>query len=395
MWKRWRDGIVGVFLGVALAGGVVAYAAEVDLGQIVPFRAQSLWLIKQARAILETYYVDAEDPVSEDVLVRGALRGMVSSLGDPYTRFTDPKQLHEEEIEMQGEYGGLGIYIGQRDGATLVISPIDGTPADRAGLKPKDMIVKIGDTYILDWDQEKVVNHLRGEPGTKVTIWVRREGEDELLRFDLVREIINIKAVRTEMLSKDLGYIRLNHFNQKCVAEMQEALEKLKTQKARGLIFDLRNNPGGLLDAAVDISDMFLDKGIIVGMKGRVPKATDQIFATGGTLWEKPMVVLINEGSASASEIVSGALKDHHRATVLGVKSFGKGSVQTLFPLQDGSGLYVTIAKYYTPSGFVIDHVGLSPDIVVKGDMERELSKDQQLRAAEKELRRILTTPRP
>ncbi len=395
MWKRWRDGIVGAFLGVVLAGGVVAYAADVDLVQIVPFRAQSLWLIKQARAILETYYVDAEDPVSEDVLVRGALRGMVSSLGDPYTRFTDPKQLQEEEIEMQGEYGGLGIYIGQRDGATLVISPIDGTPADRAGLKPKDMIVKIGDTYIVDWDQEKVVNHLRGEPGTKVTIWVRREGEDELLRFDLVREIINIKAVRFEMISKDLGYIRLNHFNQKCVEEMEDALEKIKAQKARGLIFDLRNNPGGLLDAAVEISDMFLDKGLIVGMKGRVPKATDQIFATGGTLWEKPMVVLINEGSASASEIVSGALKDHRRATVMGVKSFGKGSVQTLFPLQDGSGLYVTIAKYYTPSGFVIDHVGLSPDMVVKGDMEREISKDQQLRAAEKELRRMLATPRP
>lgn len=395
MGKRWRDVILGVFLGVALAGGVVAYAADVDLGQIVPFRAQSLWLIKQARAILETYYVDAEEPVSEDVLVRGALRGMVSSLGDPYTRFTDPRQLHEEEIEMQGEYGGLGIYIGQRDGATLVISPIDGTPADRAGLKPKDMIVKIGDTYILDWDQEKVVSHLRGEPGTKVTIWVRREGEDELLRFDLVREIINIKAVRFEILSKDLGYIRLNHFNQKCVAEMREALEKLKAQKARGLIFDLRNNPGGLLDAAVDISDMFLDKGIIVGMKGRVPKATDQIFATGGTLWDKPVVVLINEGSASASEIVSGALKDHRRAVVMGAKSFGKGSVQTLFPLQDGSGLYVTIAKYHTPSGFVIDHVGLSPDIVVEGPMDRELSKDQQLRAAEKELRRILTAPRP
>ena len=395
MWKRWRDGIVGAFLGVVLAGGVVAYAADVDLVQIVPFRAQSLWLIKQARAILETYYVDAEDPVSEDVLVRGALRGMVSSLGDPYTRFTDPKQLQEEEIEMQGEYGGLGIYIGQRDGATLVISPIDGTPADRAGLKPKDMIVKIGDTYIVDWDQEKVVNHLRGEPGTKVTIWVRREGEDELLRFDLVREIINIKAVRFEMISKDLGYIRLNHFNQKCVEEMEDALEKIKAQKARGLIFDLRNNPGGLLDAAVEISDMFLDKGLIVGMKGRVPKATDQIFATGGTLWEKPMVVLINAGSASASEIVSGALKDHRRATVMGVKSFGKGSVQTLFPLQDGSGLYVTIAKYYTPSGFVIDHVGLSPDMAVKGDMEREISKDQQLRAAEKELRRMLATPRP
>ena len=395
MWKRWRDGIVGAFLGVVLAGGVVAYAADVDLVQIVPFRAQSLWLIKQARAILETYYVDAEDPVSEDVLVRGALRGMVSSLGDPYTRFTDPKQLQEEEIEMQGEYGGLGIYIGQRDGATLVISPIDGTPADRAGLKPKDMIVKIGDTYIVDWDQEKVVNHLRGEPGTKVTIWVRREGEDELLRFDLVREIINIKAVRFEMISKDLGYIRLNHFNQKCVEEMEDALEKIKAQKARGLIFDLRNNPGGLLDAAVEISDMFLDKGLIVGMKGRVPKATDQIFATGGTLWEKPMVVLINEGSASASEIVAGALKDHRRATVMGVKSFGKGSVQTLFPLQDGSGLYVTIAKYYTPSGFVIDHVGLSPDMAVKGDMEREISKDQQLRAAEKELRRMLATPRP
>ncbi|WP_029165811.1 S41 family peptidase [Aminiphilus circumscriptus] len=392
MWKRMRDLLGGFVLGGVLVGVLVGASAQnMDLAQIVPFRAQSLWLMKQARAILETYQVDGETPVSEDVLVQGAIKGMVAAWGDPYTRYVDPKQLKEEEIEMEGEYGGLGIYIGQRDGRTLVISPIEGTPADRVGLKPKDEIVKIGDEVIMGWDQDQVVKNLRGAPNTSVTVWVRREGEDQLLRFDIVREIIKIKSVRSEILSDDLAYIRLVHFNQKTTEELRNALEQTRQSKARGIILDLRNNPGGLLNTAVEVADMFLDGGLVVGMKGRVARANDELFARPGVRTHLPLVVLINEGSASASEIVAGALKDRGRAKVVGQKSFGKGSVQTLFPLPDGSGVYVTIARYYNPSGRVIDHVGLEPDILVEGEMDRDHDKDEQLKRAVEELKALLS----
>lgn len=391
MWKRMRDLLGGFVLGGVLVGALMGASAQnMDLTQMVPFRAQSLWLMKQARAILETYQVDGETPVSEDVLVQGAIKGMVAAWGDPYTRYVDPKQLKEEEIEMEGEYGGLGIYIGQRDGRTLVISPIEGTPADRVGLKPKDEIVKIGDEVIMGWDQDQVVKNLRGAPNTPVTVWIRREGEDQLLRFDIVREIIKIKSVRSEILSDDLSYIRLVHFNQKTAEELRSALEQARQRKARGIVLDLRNNPGGLLHTAVEVADMFLDGGLVVGMKGRVSRANDELFARSGVRTRLPLVVLINEGSASASEIVAGALKDRGRAKVVGQKSFGKGSVQTLFPLPDGSGVYVTIARYYNPSGRVIDHVGLEPDILVEGEMDRDHDKDEQLKRAVEELKTLL-----
>ena len=316
-----------------MAWTFMAHANDTNnLRQILPFEAKSLWLMKQARAILETYHVDGDTPLSEDVLVQGALRGMVSAWDDPYTRYADPDQLKEEEIDMEGEYGGLGIYIGRREGRTVVISPIEDTPADRIGLKPGDVIVKIGEENIADWDQNQVVKTLRGAPGTPVTIWIFREGESDLLRFDIVREKIEIKAVRYELLSGDVGYVRLAHFNQKSTEEISQAFEDLQSQGARGYILDLRNNPGGLLQAAVDISDMFLDEGLIVGMRGRVARANEEIYAERGSIPEDPLNVLINEGSASASEIVAGALKDHHRGKVMGKKSFGKGSVQTLFP---------------------------------------------------------------
>ena len=380
-------------IGALVAWTFMAQANNNDTGnlrQILPFDAKSLWLMKQARAILETYHVDGDSPLSEDRMVQGALRGMVAAWDDPYTRYADPDQLREEEIDMEGEYGGLGIYIGRRDGRTVVISPIEDTPADRIGLKPGDVIAKIGEENIVDWDQNQVVQHLRGEPGTSVTVWIAREGEAELLRFDIVREKIEIKAVRYEMLSGDVGYVRLAHFNQKATEEVAGAFRDLRNQGARGYILDLRNNPGGLLQAAVDISDMFLDEGLIVGMKGRVTKANEEIYAEKGSIPETPLDVLINEGSASASEIVAGALKDHGRGKIMGKKSFGKGSVQTLFPLPDGSGVYVTIARYYTPSGFFIDHVGLDPEVALSGDISRIYSEDLQLQEAHKDMRGTL-----
>ncbi len=392
MWKRTRDLLIGVLIGSVLMGAWVATRAEsgTDLSSVVPFSAQALWLMKQTRSLLEPYHVDGDKPMEEKKLLYGAVRGILQAWGDPYTRFLDPAQLKEEEIEVQGEYGGLGIYIAQKDGKTLVVSPIEGTPADRAGLKPNDEIVKIGEEVILGWDQDRVVKTLRGAAGTSVTIWIRREKVDRLLKFDLKRENISLKTVKLEKLDKGVAYLRLSFFNEKTAEEMRKAISQANEMKAKGIVLDLRNNPGGLLNAATEIVDMFVDEGIIVGMKGRFERANEVIYATKGTQTRLPLVVLVNEGSASASEIVSGALKDLKRARVVGKKTFGKGSVQTLFHLSDGSAMFITIARYYTPSGLVIDHVGLKPDVVVEGEPQKDHRKDAQLQKAIQELRKAI-----
>lgn len=388
MSRRFRDILLGILIGSLIAGGIFSARAseEYDLSRIVPFSASDLWLIKQARTIVETYHVEGSENVSEKDLLYGAIHGMVKAWNDPYTRFVDPEQLEEEEIEMEGEYGGLGIYISQRDGRTLVVSPIEGTPADRVGLKPGDEIVKIEEEVILGWDQNKVVDNLRGKPGTEVTIWVRREGEDQLLEFDIRREQIEIHTVRHEMIG-DTGYLRISQFNQKTRREFLEALRDVKAKGAKDLVLDLRNNPGGLLNVCVEIADMFLDEGVIVSTKGRFERANEVLYATSDTVAELPIAVLINEGSASASEILAGALKDHEKAVLLGKKTFGKGSVQTLFNLPDSSGVFVTIAKYYTPDGKVIDKIGLEPHIEVEGEFGKEHDEDAQLQRALQELR--------
>ncbi|GHS94713.1 carboxyl-terminal processing protease [Synergistales bacterium] len=391
--KRFWRALIGLIF--ALAGfGFSGYAAELsDFERISPFSAKSLWLLRQARSIIETYQVDAESkPAKEDDLVQGAIKGMVESWKDPYTRYVSPAQLKEEEIEMEGQYGGLGMYIGDRDGKILVISPIEDTPADRAGLKPMDQIVKVGDETALGWDSSEVVKRLRGKPNTSVTIWIRREGEEELMKFDLTREIIKIKSVRYELLSDDIGYLRLTQFKQNTDSEAEDAVLDMIKKGAKSLILDLRNNGGGLLNVCVNVSSLFLDGGLIVGTKGRSEHTNEEYFAdTNLYLTDMPMAVLINEGSASASEIVSGALSDRKRAVIVGKKSFGKGSVQTLFRLTDGSGVYVTIARYHTPSGKIIDHIGLPPDIEVEGQMEREHVKDAQLQRAVSELKKQMT----
>ena len=362
--------IFGMLALVALlAGGLLAARAsgEFQLKDILPFDAQYVWMMKQTRSILETYHVNDGEQKSDEELFYGAMKGMVAAWGDPYSRFVDPDELKQEEIDIEGEYGGLGIYIGSRDGKILVISPIEGTPAHEVGLEPMDEIVKVNDEVVLGWNINDVVKMLRGEPGTNVTVWVRREGHDELLRFDITRELIKIESVSQKRLTNDIAYIRIKHFTQKTAEEMLSALKVAGETKARGLVLDLRNNPGGLLDASVAVADYFLDGGEIVSIRGRVDKANEIFTAKPGTAFDGPMAVLINEGSASASEIVAGALKDRERAVLVGEKSFGKGSVQTLFRLPDGSGLFVTIAKYYTPSGVMIDGVGVEPDIVVEG----------------------------
>ncbi|MBQ9418955.1 MAG: S41 family peptidase, partial [Synergistaceae bacterium] len=310
---------------------------------------------------------------------------------DPYTRFVTPQQLKDDEIELEGKYGGLGMYIGDRDGQILVISPMEDSPAEKAGLKPKDQIVKVDNDVVVGWTSDKVVQKLRGEPDTKVTVWVRRDGEDELLSSEITREIINLKSVRYEMLSDDIGYLKLTQFKQTTGTEARDGLRDMIRKGMKALILDLRNNGGGLLDASVKIVSMFVRNGLVVETKGRSERANEKYYVNKSEyLTSVPMVVLINGGSASASEIVAGALNDRGRAKLIGEKSFGKGSVQTLFPLTDGSGVYVTIARYYTPSGKVIDHVGLSPDIEVKGEPDKDKNKDEQLQRAILEVKREL-----
>lgn len=385
MFKKTRYIFLGAMIGAAVMG-VAAYATMAlgagDWSRFLPFSEKDLLIMRQARSIIETYHVDDEKAPTEEELFYGSMRGMVAAVKDPYTRYVDPSDLTEEQMEIEGQYGGLGMYVGTRDSKLLVISPIEETPADRAGVKALDEIVKVDEKVVIGMDQEEVVKMLRGEPNTEITVWMRRKDEDELLSFTMVREIIKIKTVRSEMMGEreKIGYIKLNSFHQRSAEELRAAVSKLIEDGARGLVLDMRNNPGGLLNVAVDVASVFLDGGLVVEIKGRVRRFDDQLYAARGTAFDIPMVVLINEGSASASEIVAGAIKDRGRAPVVGKKSYGKGSVQSLFTLPDDSGVYVTIAKYSTPSGYMIDRVGLEPDHEVEPGKDGE--DDPQLKRA-------------
>ena len=349
----------------------------------LPFTPKQLEIFMQVKRTLGAYQVDADkkETFDDEKLYYGAMKGLVSSLKDPYTRFVEPKDLEEENMEMQGEYGGLGIYIGQRDEKILVIAPMEGTPAERAGLKPLDEIVKVGKKSTHGMKLDQVVKLLRGKAGVPVDITIRRKNAPKLIDVHLVREMIKIKTVRFEKIG-DLGYVKINQFNQKTSGDLEAAVAQLMKKKAKGFIIDLRNNPGGLLDACVKVTSQFVDTGLVVSMKGRFPGANEELYAIPGKANNLPMVVLINEGSASASEIFSGAIKDHKRGTIIGKKSFGKGSVQTLFNLPDKSGIYITIARYFTPSGYMMDKKGLKPDIEVEGEVNRDKKKDKQLQKA-------------
>ena len=374
--------LIGALLCVSLYK--IPQAVGADWEKSLPFTPQQLAIMKQVKLALSTYQVDGDKKgkVDDMKMYYGALKGLVESLDDPYTRFVEPKALEEENMEMEGEYGGLGIYMASRDGRTIVIAPIEDTPADRAGIKPLDEIIKVDDKNVMGMDSDEVVKMLRGPAGKPVTIQIRRKNVDKLIPVKIVREIIKIKTVRMEMLNDGIAYIKLNHFNLKTDGELRAAIKKAADKKAKGIIMDLRNNPGGLLDVCVDVTSQFIPKGVVVGMKGRFDKANDTLYAKEGHANNLPLVVIVNEGSASAAEIFAGAVKDHKRGTIVGMKTFGKGSVQTLFNLPDGSGIYVTIARYHTPSGFVLDHKGLQPDVKVEGEPKKDKKEDKQLQKA-------------
>lgn len=397
MHRRFRDILIGVLFGAFIAATVFAVSSAdgaSEWARLLPFSQQNLLIMRQARSIVEQYHVDEDKTPSEDDFFFGSMRGMVGAIDDPYTRYVAPEQLREENMEMEGEYGGLGMYVGQRDGKILVISPIEDTPADRVGVKPMDEIVKVDDKVVLGMGQDEVVKLLRGAPDTTVTVMMRRKGEDELKSFTMTREIINIKTVRYEMLEKDnIGYIRLNNFHHKSAIELEDAVKAVTAKGATGIILDMRNNPGGLLNIAVDVASLFLDGGLVVSINGRVSRFDDELYAERGKATELPLVVMINEGSASASEIVAGAIQDRGRGPLVGTKSYGKGSVQSLFNLPDQSGMYVTIARYATPSDRVIDQKGLMPDYVVEGGPTQDKADDAQLKKAVGVMKNVLLAP--
>ncbi|MFC1593729.1 S41 family peptidase [Candidatus Omnitrophota bacterium] len=321
-------------------------------------------LFTYALTIVQSEYVkeiDAKD------LIYGGLKGMLGSL-DPHSQFLDPDTYSELKVDTEGEFGGLGIEISIREGLLTIISPLEGTPAWDAGLKPGDNIVKIDDDLTKDFSLTDAVKRLRGKPGTDVTITILRVKEQKLFDVTITREIIQIKEVKdAQVIDDNIGYVRLAAFSENTVSEMKTALSELEDKEVDSLILDLRNNPGGLLDVAEKISELFLESGkVVVSTEGRrlLQNAVYKANARKPYLnW--PMVVLVNEGSASGSEIVAGALQDHKRAIIMGTKTFGKGSVQTVLPLGDGSALRLTTSEYFTPSGRTINQVGVTPDVVV------------------------------
>ena len=336
------------------------------------------------RAIANAFeYVDEID---QSKSMDSAIDGLLQSL-DPYSSYMSPEIFTEMQTETSGEFGGLGIEVGMEAGVVKVISPIDDTPASRAGIKAGDYIVKINDTQVQGKSLSEAVDLMRGPVGSSIELTIRRVGKKKALSFNIIREIIQIRSVKADILEKSIGYIRLTSFNDNSAEQIKKEVEKLEKNKSvNSYILDLRNNPGGLLSQAIKISDFFLENGEIVSTKSRKASENRKWFANKGDLTNgKTLIVLINYGSASASEIVAGALKDHKRAILLGENSYGKGSVQSIIPLKNNGAIRLTVAKYYLPSGKSISEVGVTPDIEINeknDDFRIKTETDNQLNYA-------------
>ena len=317
--------------------------------------------------VLEKISSEYVDEINQSESMDSAINGLLQSL-DPYSAYMSPEILEEMQTETSGEFGGLGIEVGMEAGVVKVISPIDDTPASRAGIKAGDYIVKINNNQVQGKSLSEAVDLMRGPIGSGIELTIRRRGERKALIFNIVREVIQIQSVKTDILENNIGYIRLTSFNDNSGKQIEREIKKLEDNKSvKSYILDLRNNPGGLLNQAIKISDFFLDNGEIVSTKSRKSFENRKWFAKKGDLTNgKRLIVLINYGSASASEIVAGALKDHKRAILLGENSYGKGSVQSIIPLKNKGAIRLTVAKYYLPSGKSISEVGVSPDIEIE-----------------------------
>jgi carboxyl-terminal processing protease len=336
-------------------------------------RLQALAKFTKVLSIVEKYYVDEE---SIETLMNKSIEGMMGKL-DAHSSYLNQKGFKDLQVQTKGEFGGLGITVGIKDGALTVIAPIEGTPADKAGLQAGDIILKIDDTPTLDMDIDEAVNLMRGKPKTPIDITIVRKGETKPFVVNIIRDIIKIQSVYAKTIGDDIVYLRVTSFDQKVVDGISKAIRQ-HNGEAKGFILDLRNNPGGLLDQAVGLVDLFVDKGVIVSQKGRDERENSEYSAHhSATLTEKPLVVLVNEGSASASEIVSGALQDHKRAVLVGKKTFGKGSVQVILPISDTEAIKLTVARYYLPSGRTIQAIGVTPDIIVDRGLVPKTDDDE------------------
>lgn len=356
--------IWGVVIGLSLAMAHNVWADK-EMASALPLEDLRTFTDVYAR-IKQDYVTDVDD----SDLLKNAIRGMLAGL-DPHSSYLDEEQFRELQIGTSGEFGGLGIEVGMENGFVKVIAPIDDTPADRAGVKAGDLIIKLDDKSVKGLTLEEAVKLMRGKKGSDIVLTIVREGEDVPLDLTLTRDVIRVRSVRNRVLEPGYGYVRISNFQSKTTRGLLDALNSLKKKNEgdlKGLVLDLRNNPGGVLTGAVGVSDVFLkDKELIVYTEGRVEDSELKYSAsTGDTLNGAPLVILINQGSASASEIVAGAMQDHHRATIIGTTSFGKGSVQTILPLNDSTALKLTTARYYTPLGRSIQSQGIVPDILLK-----------------------------
>lgn len=361
-----RRVLLGAGAAVVLVIGVMVWKPGVGSWQAdAATDYQQLQKFSRVMEMVRRAYVEK---VGDEKLIDGALSGMLSSL-DPHSTYLDKEMYKQMTVETKGEFGGLGIEIAAAEGGIRIVSPIEDTPADKAGVKAGDLIIKIDDELARGMSLSEGVKKMRGKPGTSILLTIFRKGENTPLEIKIVRAVIKVKSVKSDMLAPGYAYLRITQFQERTGSLLGKQIKALKKRSGgvlSGAVLDLRNNPGGLLNQAVEVSDMFLNKGNIVSTKSRAGKNLSFDARSGDALNGLPLIVLINHGSASASEIVAGALQDHHRAVLVGTKSFGKGSVQSVIPLNDGTAIKVTTALYYTPSGRSIQATGIDPDIEVE-----------------------------
>lgn len=394
MSKQFKTTLIllfGIFVGVSasLTGGVLANKPADNNGL-------ALDQLRNFSDIFSRIKTDYVETVDDKTLLEHAIRGMLSGL-DPHSSYLDADEYKELRIGTTGQFGGLGIQVSMDSGFVKVISPIDDTPAFKAGIEAGDLIIRLDETSVKGLSLNEAVKIMRGAPGTDIDLTIIREGESKPINIKITRDIIKVKSVKSRMLDPGYGYVRISNFQSRTGPHLLEAINKLKKEhegELNGLVLDLRNNPGGVLNAAAEVSDMFIDKGKLVYTEGRLDNSHFEFNAKPGDVLDgAPVVVLINGGSASASEIVAGALQDHSRAVVMGTKSFGKGSVQTIQELRSGGAVKITTARYFTPSGKSIQGEGITPDIIIEKIKITQSDDTNFPRVKEADLKGTLSNP--
>ena len=381
---------VKAFIIVLLFTGQAIHAEDIPVPEAGELPVDQIRTFAEVFAKIKKDYVEN---VEDGILLENAIKGMLEGL-DPHSSYLDEDAYLDLQEGTSGEFGGLGIEVGMEDGFIRVISPIDDTPAQKAGLQSGDLVIRLDETPVKGMSLNDAVTRMRGEPGTDITLTIIREGEEKPLKVTITRDVIKVKSVRTQTLEPGFGYLRISHFQSRTAEDARAGLQQLKQDNdgsLNGLILDLRNNPGGILSAAVGISDLFLSKGLIVYTEGRIDDSRLKFNAKPADMLDSaPIVVLVNAGSASASEIVAGALQDHKRAIIMGQKTFGKGSVQTVLPISNAAALKLTTARYFTPSGRSIQVSGIEPDVVISRVKVESLEEEETHIIKEENLTRHL-----